>query len=189
MHRLPYITLIVLLLAACHPAQEIAEAGSQSNTYALKTASRHASRLDTQTFAWFLELAENGDEMPAALIEQHTLLAKAYGSYRTVEFRTVNDEIQALVLRQSGSLCTYHFLLTTDGTKVIDQMIIGEDCGRSPAQEVYEYADYRFTAPDAVTYRTVRQEWQDEKPSQTQMDHLLFAIQANGKIAQAYDIQ
>ncbi|MEO1448093.1 MAG: hypothetical protein AAFV07_01115 [Bacteroidota bacterium] len=189
MHRLPYITVLVILLAACQPAQKLSDTSAKAEASVLKTANRHASRMDQHTFDWFLSVAENGDEMPPALIEKHTMLAKAYGSYRAIEVREVNPEIKALVLRQSGPLCTYHFLLTTDGKKVLDQMVIGEDCGRSPAQEVYEYADYRFTASDAVAYRTVRQEWDGEQPRETHMDHLLFSIQPDGKITADYSVQ
>lgn len=169
-----FLFLLTILGTACR--------SPQTASSSLKQNSSHLSRFDSESFLWFLELIEEQVVLPQDLVQTHTLIAKPYGRYAGVELRPVSRKIQAIVLEQKSALCTNYFLLTTDGSQVIDQRLISEICEWSPASAARSYTRYNFLSADEVQIQTISEEGNGAELAVESAEAYVYQILDGGKI-------
>lgn len=86
------------------------------------------SELISHSFERFLLLCQTGKPIPHALIFEHTLLTNPVGDFFATEIRPIYGQIEGILLVQLTKDCQRTYLMTTDGSRIIDQALIAENC-------------------------------------------------------------
>lgn len=159
MKRLCYFSLLPALLLALSSLTACQQAVRRLPVSTLVAA--HGPGVDLVSLAqddgygFFLELVQSGIELPHALVQRHTLIARPYGQFVGVELRQVSPTLHLIVLRQADGECIRHFLLTGNADRTLDQIMITEACATT--KEARQRTAYRFRGEREVVELEVLQ--------------------------------
>ncbi|MEM7658587.1 MAG: hypothetical protein AAF399_20855 [Bacteroidota bacterium] len=184
MKLLSYVSIVLFVFAfGCRSTET--SALPSSDFEAVSGSHAAASQLESVDFGWFWELLVEGIELSPELIQEHTLLAHAYGNFRGESAWQVNDQIQAVILKQESSLCTSFFLLTTDGKRIIDQRLLGENCQPGPAQTQQYASKVSWKGTDRLEVTELNHSLLPEKTA-IDLQRYAFLIAGNGEVERCH---
>ena len=176
-----FLILIPFLFLACNPVDRSIDKPTPNQSYSLKTAGLHFSRFNDESIIWFFQLVEEGVEIPHAMIEKHTLISHSYGVFQGEAVKEVSANIKTLILRHTDKDCVKHFLLTSDGRKIIDQQLIAEACQMKEGETNHTYSEYVYLEPNFMGRLTYEVSGQEDAEVRL-IDKTGFRISDEGKI-------
>ncbi|MEL6632885.1 MAG: hypothetical protein AAFQ83_15595 [Bacteroidota bacterium] len=164
--------LVIVFLSACgesQPKQSIPQSSQALSVYPID------QRIDRDTYEGFLDLMALQQDIPKAMIAAHTLLGNPKGFFYGKERWVINEQVQALILHQQTPTGRHNYLLTTDGTRTLDQRMITENYELSGKKVVGTYK----TDSEGHILCITRKFVQGEAP---QSSSTTFGVLANGEI-------
>ena len=176
-----FLFLGTILFLACNPSDRSISQTTPNQSFSLKTAANHLTRYEDNSVSLFLQLIEEGVEIPHKLIEEQTLITHPYGSFFGETTQSVNDNIQSIILKHIVKDCIRHFVLTTDGRKIIDQQLVAETCRLKPGESVYTYSDYAYIKSNFIGQLTYRVS-QNPEINESLIKKTGFRIFSDGRI-------
>lgn len=95
-------------------------------------------------FSGFMYLFQKKASIPKDLVLKFAPTTPTKGSFQALSILKLPNGVTVMVLEQKSSMCVRQHILTSDGNKVINQLLVGERCTPAPGAHSNEYSALEY---------------------------------------------